>query len=513
MWIVFVVAIGLAIARSGAPRFEGFAVYWLVFTLGPTALMSFWFVLVPKASLKLAGNNRDRQRRILQCVVNTPFVGSVKILPRFLLALNNQVAKNYRDAEDLYRSILHDGAGDLDPGFESTVRQHLADTVEAMGRPEEAATERGRAAATLRETKETVLGLQAQGKLLERDHRYAEAYTTFERALALAPEKSKDIRSALMMHLVLSSIQAGRPADTVRWAEAVIGHDPHGQLIDKARRMAAVACANLGRLDDAERHARAAVELAGTAEKRAEALALLADYVMRRGNLDEAERIAREADAVLRGQKRMPWLILGMIEKERGRLEEAIRALEHVNTISPGHVPALNRRAMAVINRDLAILYAEVERADTALELIRQAEPELSADPKRSAMLDASAALVFALCHEREQAHARIASADIGRKEIAEDGTTQRAVLYLLGRAAMALNEPESCERFFHDYLDRLPDPLYRPCAYFHLAECRQAVGDSAVAHELYTKAVSPGFGTRWERLARERLTTLGAAV
>ena len=87
--------------------------------------------------------------------------------------------------------------------------------------------------------------------------------------------------------------------------------------------MAAVGCSNLGRLDDAVRHATAAVERAPSVDKRVESQAQLADYVMRRGDLDQADRMAREADAMLPNQKRMPWVVVGQVERERGRPEQA----------------------------------------------------------------------------------------------------------------------------------------------------------------------------------------------
>src|SRR5207237_2633849 len=100
--------------------------------------------------------------------------------------------------------------------------QHLADTLEGLERFEEAAAERKQAGAALRDPEETSLGLQAKGKLLDREHRHAEAYAAYERALSLAPHNQKAVCSEIMMHLVLSSFNAGRPADTLRWAEAVI---------------------------------------------------------------------------------------------------------------------------------------------------------------------------------------------------------------------------------------------------------------------------------------------------
>jgi hypothetical protein len=46
------------------------------------------------------------------------------------------------------------------------------------------------------------------------------------------------------------------------------------------------------------------------------------------------------------------------------------------------------------------------------------------------------------------------------------------------------------------------------PFAHYHLAECRQRAGDPTGASEYDLKAASTHFGTRCERLARERLTS-----
>jgi Flp pilus assembly protein TadD len=97
--------------------------------------------------------------------------------------------------------------------------------------------------------------------------------------------------------------------------------------------MAALGYNNLGQLDDAERHLRIAIDFATSPRNRAGPLALLAACVMRRGDLDEAERISHEAETLLPGKQRLPRKIIALIEKARGHLEEAIRALEHSNTL------------------------------------------------------------------------------------------------------------------------------------------------------------------------------------
>ena len=200
-------------------RFFGVWAFLCFFVLfiGPALL---WFVLVPKFSLRLAGGNRDRQRLILQCVVHTPFFARLKILARFLLAVNYQESKQYRAAEALFRAILRDGREGDNAWLRPDSRLRLADTIEALGRPEEAAAERKRAAASTGRSRETAGGLRAQAKLLEQAHHYDEAYGVYERALSLAPPKPKVVHLELMSHLTLTAYNAGRPADSLRWAAA-----------------------------------------------------------------------------------------------------------------------------------------------------------------------------------------------------------------------------------------------------------------------------------------------------
>jgi hypothetical protein len=173
-----------------------------------------------------------------------------------------------------------------------------------------------------------------------------------------------------------SSNNAGRPRDTVRWAEAVIALDPHGPVGDAARGMAALGHTALGHADDAERHLRAAIARPSSPTKRAESLAQLAGC-----------RMACE-----------------------------------------------------------------------------------------------------------------------GRTQLPEDRSTQQAALVFLGRAALLIDEPERAESFLKEYLELEPEPVSYPFVYYHLAECRRRAGDEAGGHEFDTKAASAEFGTRWERLARQRL-------
>ena len=283
MWLIFVVAIGLAMARGG-PEVQWLAPYWFLLYFGAIALIWLWFILVPKVSLKLAGGDRDRQRRILRWVVNTPFQGGVKVYARFLLGLNEQVGRHYDEAETTYRSILGGDEGGLDPGFTEsagagntwpTRSTHWGGArrprPSASGRPS-AATPGRRCSAWSPRASCSIASIVTPRP----------SSSTRRGPLELAPPDQKAVRTSILMHLTLSSFNAGRPADTVRWAEVAIPLAPDGPLSHGARRMAAIGCSNLGRLDDAERHVRVAIERAPSDDQRAESLALLGDYVIRR---------------------------------------------------------------------------------------------------------------------------------------------------------------------------------------------------------------------------------------
>jgi tetratricopeptide (TPR) repeat protein len=234
---------------------------------------------------------------------------------------------------------------------------------------------------------------------------------------------------------------------------------------------------------------------------------------MRGGDLEEARRIALEAERALPGRTRTPWVVITAIEELRGNYDEAIRAHEHSKTIPMGHIPALNLRADATTDLELAALHAEAGRCEEALALIGRAATEVAGDPKLSIDLHSNAALVLALAGRRDEAMDWIELADDVRRGIPEDGSAQHGALCLLGRAALLIGDPELGEAFLREHLDRGSEPVYLPYLWYHLAECRRRLGDDVGGRELDRMAASASFGTQWERLARERFAAEGAAV
>jgi hypothetical protein len=145
MWIVVLAAIWL-VATRGGPDAYWVARYWFLMVLGAVVVHWIWFVLVPWWSLDLAGGDRERQSRLLRWVINTPIPAGPRLRARWLLAANDHAAGRHKEAEAGFRSILEDSRDgrDLPPGLEASLRRRLADALEAMGRPEEAAAQRAR---------------------------------------------------------------------------------------------------------------------------------------------------------------------------------------------------------------------------------------------------------------------------------------------------------------------------------------------------------------------------------
>ncbi len=295
MWFILFFAIALTLVRAEQED-AGLRHLWAWLLIGPIAGMWLWFVFIPQKSLRLVGRDPGRQRRLLECIVNTPCPPELKIHARFILAASYQVARDHARCESLCRAILKDNADTIDPGFESIVRQRLADAIEALGRQEEAASERERAATVLVGTNTTILKHQAQGKLFDREHQYDKAVAAYHAALSVHPPPNKFVSTSLMLQLVHSATLAGKPLTAARWAEAAIKLDPEGPHSDGARRMAALAHSKLGQFDDAEHHIRMAIERASSPTIRAVTLAELALLAICRGELDLAEQLAREAE-------------------------------------------------------------------------------------------------------------------------------------------------------------------------------------------------------------------------
>jgi tetratricopeptide (TPR) repeat protein len=510
MFLVAVAALVFASWRHVFPRGYLLAA-WLAFIIGGPLLHVLYFVVIPLQVLPRLRRDRPLlRRRCLEVIVGTPsLLGSwVKASARYMLIVAYETERRYAEAETVARATL--AALPPAPGFEASVRLRLADCLEGLNRQAEADEERARAAESTRHGRENYLPHMAEAKGLERENRYAEACAAYERGLHLVPGREKNVQAEFVMHLVLCSFNAGRPQETIHWAETLFELGPKNTDLSGAHRMSAVAWGNLGNLDEAERSAKRASECAQTTKAKIETLGLAASFASSRAELDRAEQMAREAESFGPGTDRVPLIVLGEIQFLRGNFDEAIALVEQAKSRAPLHVPALQRRIMAAMNKTLALYLAELGRLDEAMAKLDEAAHELANDPKLGASLDATFAWVHALRGERGEAHSYLASADARRDAVADDRTTQKTIVKLLGRASLVLGQTEQAEALFEEYLDLAPEPAYSPSGLYYLAACRYRLGDHAGSLELFREAAATNYGLRYERLARERVRAWG---
>ena len=210
-----------------------------------------------------------------------------------------KVRKHYEDAIEQGRSILRLMC--MSDSFEAEVHLEIAICFDFLGRPDEAEAERQEAAECLESGPEDYFGWLARGKLFDKLNRYEEAATAYERALELSLTDDTASRENLLICMVHATFAAGRPDETLRWAEAAIAQCTSETRLYNAHRMAGIAAANLGQLEEAEQYRLRTYNMAlegGDAKKISDSLALLAHLHCLRGDLDKAETLCLKAESL-----------------------------------------------------------------------------------------------------------------------------------------------------------------------------------------------------------------------
>lgn len=154
--------------------------------------------------------------------------------------------KQYSEAAEAFQTVLKRRPP---PGIEADTRRRLADTLDVLGRTEEAAAERERAGAVATKNINDPAGFMAQGDLLTHQGRYNDACPFFDRALSLTPSLPGGGRAHIMAKLALAHQQAGRSGEAIRWAEASLANGPDKNLRRMMESIAGVGYADQGDLE------------------------------------------------------------------------------------------------------------------------------------------------------------------------------------------------------------------------------------------------------------------------
>jgi tetratricopeptide (TPR) repeat protein len=475
-------------------------------------LHRFWFIYMPTRLVdRLARGDKQRTQQILEWVLATPSLlgDRLKDVARAKLVRLYLPQRRFMDIELLCRAML---SHPMTPSFESDVRRRLADSLESQGRMEEADGEHQRAEACLESGRDFLLWYISRGALLEKDDKHAEAYEVYKQGLERVPLQHEAERRVFLLHMVLSSFNAGHPDETIRLAEQAIASGANDEQLAIAHRMAALACDNLGRLDAAEEHGKLELALAtakGDQAREAECLVQLANYQKLRGKLKEAYEACTSAVNLSPATPRHSFMVQADILRVWGRFDEALAALQQARDANPHAIPSLERRSQAICCLSIAWLEAHVGRADDAWQHLSEAVTELGSDAKLGLWCDATAAWVFALRGDLERS-ARISTQVEERLAgLAQDRRSQLNALIHLGRAAAARGEFARGVDYWEQVLGLEPDPIERVSVLYYLGECHERLENVAEAQAVYQEAVGMQIDTHNARLARQRLAEL----
>jgi tetratricopeptide (TPR) repeat protein len=488
--------------------------------LGVLLLNVVYFVVLPSlAHRRYRGRNPELLRRYLQWVVATPSLfGSVlKLIARESLAGIYLGRGQHAEVVTQFRAGIRSMTGlwrftGWFRSLEANFRVRLADSLEALGRVDEAAEERRRAEEGVDQAEPDSVRHSTRAKLLERQNRYEEAYAEYQKAFEFTPAFPTLARIECMIHLVLTAFNAGRPDDCLRWAEGAIALGAKGRRLRAAHRMAGLACGNLGRLEEAEQHFRDAYDVA-TADKdraaMAEILASLAERLHWRGKLVEADEAVVRAAAMDPKAERISHAVRADILITRGRFDEARTALQRYREAAPHTVPQYERRARAAGSLEAARVEAVCGRADDAWRHIHEALAELGNDAKLGLKCQAVLSWVHAVRGDADESQRLAASLEPRLADFERDPGTCRGALHDLGMAAGARGDHATGIDCWTRYLALGPHPVYRPNALYHRGECHRHLGHLDEARADYEAAVAMNIDSHFARLARRRLGEL----
>jgi tetratricopeptide (TPR) repeat protein len=503
---------------------------WLILLIPALAVVGllnqlvhqWYFTALPKRAIKkYEWNDPDRLLRYLERVVATPsFAGaSHKLTARSLLSVYYHQRGRYAEAVAQCRANLA-GLARVRPlaeinALEAQIRRTLADSLEALGEVDEAGEQRRRSEALLDRSLDGFMRYLEQGTHLEREYRYAEACAAYEHALPLLPRSDGKLRATCLNKLGMACWNAGRPAECLEHAEQSLSLGPEGQSLKNAHRIAALACAELGRLDKAEEHFRRAYEMAAAVSNQAEIgqlLSSLAAIQLRRGKLAEAERACSQIDSKDPIAARTAITVRAQVLKHRGRFDEAMALLVQAQEVGTLTNPEQRRRVDASQALITARVAAECGRADEAWELVQEAVSELGSDAKFGLLCDSAAAWILAVRGLPDDSRRISDQVETRLHEFTQDPTSTAKVLFDLGMAAGTRGDHSQAEAFWSRLLDLATDPIVRPVAFYRRGECWRQRGDVSKARADFRAAVATEIDIHYAQLAARRLKELPPA-
>lgn len=473
--------------------------------------------LVRRSLQQFNAGDRVGARSTLQRALRTPLLLSHrgKVDLRYQLAWYYMAAKEYAAAIAELETALKELGGGVSRTFwswlEARLRRRLAECLEGVGREAEAHEQRGQVFELLGKGEKDAGWYTLRGQMLADRNQHAEACSAFEEALRLFPTATGvgASRGEILVRLALSSYNAGRPQQAVRYAEEAIAVPVTGVHLSSAHSTAGIGYSTLRELEKAEAHYLAAAQVA-QADRRtpsaARYLAMQATVLRKRGELTAALAVCDEAEAIHSEAARTAWGVRQDCYRGRGQWQEARDALQRYRESAAFPSPAAERRTRSVAELGLAWIEIEAERPEFAAHHLQSAATELKHDAKLACWCASSLPVVLAQLGRAEEARAALARARSEARQFQEDQETYSNFLTGAGTAHYYLGEDRAAIEVWDEFLKLHQVPAALPKALYYSGLSQLRLGATERARNLLQRADEMSDENYYSSLSRQEL-------
>lgn len=347
-------------------------------------------------------------------------------------------------------------------------------------------------------------------------------------ALSLMPQIVSSGHSLVMAKLATAHYNMGRPAETLKWAEASLRNKPVKDIKRVMETMAGVALADLGELERAELHHHRALKLAeadGKPEEVSRSLTMLADLQHKRGYFDESIASCQQIRQMAADPTRVAYTTEAECLRDTGRFQEA-RSLMDQARRAPGYdQPHTERKMQALFALGTAWIETRVDCPDAALFCLDQARAGFVAeaptadvwppaprqnDDKIMLWCDATETLALAQRGDTQKSRQTRETVLSHLPQFAQDRATGLGTYLNLARAALLCGDLAECQTFLAQYRDCKPNPLGFVSLHYWQGETYLCLAETDAARKAFRQSIALGIDSLEARRAQARLDELG---